>query len=592
MLSILASLLERHRHATAAVIALGLLASLAEGFGLGLLIPLVYYLGDVSNEAPASGSLGGFLASMFAGVPRDSRLPVIAAALFAIIALKAALGYSASRVGASVEVRIGHRLRQRIFDYLLTVDFRTLTTIGSARILTALHTESWRTVQAVTTLLGAVVTAGTLLVYLVLLLLISWRLTLVAAGLMIVIAIFVRSLMHGVRRLGAQVSRVNAELARRMDDGAGGIEVIRACAREDYERGRFDASSWRLSELLYRLGSLSGAVFPIYEVLAAAVLVAVVIFSARTSTTVAPLLVFVFVLYRLEPKVKELHRARLELASLEAAVRETVAMSRPDVARARETPVLPVPAIDRGILFEVVTLQYGGRGPPALADVSLELGTKSLVALVGRSGAGKSTLVRLLLRFYEPTGGRILVDGEPLSRLDPDAWRERIAVVPQRVFLFNESVHDNIAYGRLGASRDEVIEAARAAGAHEFILGLPSGYDTRIGELGIGLSGGEEQRIALARALLRRPRLLILDEATNALDSFSEHLVQRALAELRKQCLVLVIAHRMSTVEHADRIVVLDAGRIVEQGACRELLARDGLFARMYRLQEASGWTA
>jgi subfamily B ATP-binding cassette protein MsbA len=153
-------------------------------------------------------------------------------------------------------------------------------------------------------------------------------------------------------------------------------------------------------------------------------------------------------------------------------------------------------------------------------------------------------------------------------------------------------VYDNIAYGRLEASREEVIEAARAAGAHEFIMKLPSRYDTRIGECGVGLSGGEEQRIALARALLRQPELLVLDEATNALDSFSEHLVQRALAQLRKRCLVLVIAHRMSSVEHADQIVVLDAGRVVEQGSCRELLARDGLFARMYRLQEASSWLA
>jgi len=592
MLATLGSLLRRHRRAAAALIALGLLASLAEGIGLGLLIPLVHHLGDTSSRASDSGSLGGWLASLFSGVPPDTRLVMIASAIFAIIAAKAALGYAASRLGASLEVRIGHRLRQRIFDYLLTVDFPTLTSIGSARILTALHTESWRTVQAVTTLLGAIVTSGTLLIYLVLLILISWRLTLVAAGLMIVIAIFVRSLMHRVRSLGAGVSRVNAELARRMDDGAGGIEVIRAYAREDYERDRFGAASWRLGELLYRLGSLSGAVFPVYEVLAAAVLIAVVLFSARTSTAVAPLLVFVFVLYRLEPKVKELHRARLELASLEAAVRETLAMSAPDSDRGRVAGALPLAAMTTGIRFENVTLHYGGHGNAALDDVSLELGTRSLVALVGPSGAGKSTLARLLLRFYDPTGGRILVDGVPLSRLDLDAWRNRIAVVPQRVFLFNESVHDNIAYGRLGASKDEVIEAARAAGAHEFIIRLPSGYDTRIGECGVGLSGGEEQRIALARALLRRPGLLILDEATNALDSFSEHLVQQALGELRTRCLVLVIAHRMSTVEHADLIVVLDAGRVVEHGTCRELLTRDGLFARMYRLQEASSWTA
>lgn len=206
-------------------------------------------------------------------------------------------------------------------------------------------------------------------------------------------------------------------------------------------------------------------------------------------------------------------------------------------------------------------------------------------ALVGPSGAGKSTLIKLILRMYDPTKGAIYVDDYNLREMDIKSWRGRIAVVSQDVYVFDTTVRENIAYGRLEATEAEIITAAKLAEAHDFICEFPQGYDTHVGNRGIRLSGGERQRIALARAIVRNPDILILDEATNALDSISEHLIQQALETLSQDRTVIVIAHRLSTVEHADHIIVLEEGRVREQGNMECLLQRNGLYAQLYNLQ-------
>ena len=235
-------------------------------------------------------------------------------------------------------------------------------------------------------------------------------------------------------------------------------------------------------------------------------------------------------------------------------------------------------------MFDHVSFAYD-KDHEALTDFNLEVKPGQVVALVGPSGAGKSTVANLLPRFYDITGGKLTIDGVNIKDVTFSSLRQQIGLVPQETMLFNASVHDNILYGRLDASEEEVIAAAKAANAHEFIMDLPQGYDTHVGDRGNALSGGQRQRIAIARAILKNPQILILDEATSALDTESEKIVQAALDRLMEGRTAVVIAHRLSTVRNADDIVVIDHGKIVEEGTHTELLAKNGLYASLYAVQ-------
>ena len=577
----LLSFLRSHRVAAITLIVLGFLASLSEGIGIGLFIPFLQTL-DPQNAATTHDTwLGGILASLFDGVSAENRLLVIAFAIFGAVLLKALLTYATAFLFTTLSARTGHELRTRIFEEVLTVDFRVLNTVGTGRMLNALSNESWRTADAITTLLQMAITLCTLFVYVMLLLLISWKLTLVVVVLLILMAGAVRLLTNRVGSLGEKMTRANAEVASKMVDGVDGIEIIRGYGQEEYERKRFSGVSERLARLTVRTGILSGAVYPLYEVLAAAVLVTVLLTSVQTATNLAPLLVFVFLLYRVAPVVKRLEQERVDLFASEGAVAETWSIIQRQEKNYIHSGNELFERLRAGVTLDHVSYRYQSDAEPALEDVCVQIPAKGLVAIVGPSGAGKSTLVKLLLRFFDPTEGSILVDGSPITNLKLDEWRGRIAVVPQNVFLFNATVRDNIAYGALQADDEQIIAAANAAGAHDFILGLRQGYDTRLGEDGVELSGGEGQRVCLARAMIREPEILILDEATNALDGISEEFIQKALDELKQRCTVVVIAHRLATIERADQILVMDDGRLVEQGDLKQLTAQGGLFAQL-----------
>ncbi len=569
--------------ATAAIVGLGIVASAAEGIGITLFIPLVQAV------APGTGADGlpAPLARLVAWVPAERRLVVLPLVMLGAIALKNGLMFANRVLVSRVVGTAGARLRARIFDRLVTMPMAEFERADPGTLLSLVATESWRAAQAVTLCLGMLVRLCTVTVFVALLLSISWRLTLILLLGVAAVSEFVRWVAGGARAAGRDAVEANARLGERMWEALAGMRTVRAFDAVDHERRRFGAASDAVRRTFLRLDVLAGFTGPLTETLHAALVLGILVLALRDPAALPALLAFAVLVYRLQPQLHAFETERTALLGLLGAVRDVRAFveAAPDAAAApgerRPARGAPAPLRD-GVAFDHVCFRHAGEARFALDDVSFRIARGAVTAVVGASGAGKTTLLHLLCGFYEPDAGAILIDGVPLADLDPFGWRTRLGYVGQDVFLFNASIRDNIAYGRRGAGDAEIEAAARAANAHEFVAELPDGYATVVGDRGVRLSGGQRQRIALARAFVRRPELLILDEATNALDGVSEHLVQRSIDAVRGECTVVIVAHRLDTILDADHVVVLERGRVAEQGGVAALLERDGPFRRLY----------
>lgn len=591
-IKILLPLLKLYPWAIPVVIILGILSSLSEGLGISLFIPLLQSLSDSSSQLTSGNPLIGSLSRFFIKFSPENRFSVIALCIFGSIFLKSCLSYSNSILFSWVNSRISHRLRSSIFDQLLSVSYSFLEGNESGRLMNTLATETWQTSRALGVLVSLVINICTISVFVTLLLLLSWQLTLLVATILILISLTIQYITRHVKSLGKEAVQANKDLANRMWEGFGGMKLVRAFGRESYEQARFDTVSKQVRNSFLKLEMLSSVVNPLSETLSAALLLCILVVALLQEQAALPtLLTFIFILYRLQPQVKQLDGARVSLVALTSSVEDVMfLLDRSDKPYIRSGRI-PFSGLQQAIAFEAVSFRYNPLDKPALDNVSICIPRGKTTALVGPSGGGKSTLIGLICRFYDVTEGGIYVDGCSLRRLNLTTWRNRIAIVSQDIHMFSTTVRENIAYGRLEATEAEIVEAAKQANAHDFISKLPHGYKTKVGDRGIRLSGGQRQRIALARAIVRDPEILILDEATNALDSISENLIQEALKSLSHNRTVIVIAHRLSTIEQADQIFVLEEGQVVEQGNLQHLLELKGLFARLYNLQYRNALT-
>ena len=563
------------------MIILGVLTALSEGLSISLFIPLVQ-----NQMGTGSAGMIGRMTAIFQGIPAETRLLWIGLSILLCVVLKNVLGYSYSLLFQRVNASISHRLRCGIVHQLLSVSQSYLDTHDSGKLLNTLGTDTWRVSSAFAALASVIINICMTLTLSLMLLVISWKLTLITGCLLVLISQIVQRLTRHAKQLSRQATAANASLSQRMLETFHGLRLIRAFGREKHEQDRFDAASREVSKIFLKLDRISGLVHPLSEVLAASLLLGIlVVMAMRAPGQLAVSMTFLILLYRLQPRIRQLDGDRVALNALSASVEEVRnLLDETDKPYLRSGVRVPA-SIEKGIAFENVSLHYDSGKRAALEQVTCSINMGETTALVGPSGAGKSSLISLICRFYDPSSGQLLIDGIPLRELDLTWWRNQIAVVSQDIYLFNASVAENIIYGKLGATRGELLEAARKAHALDFIEELPDGFETVLGDWGLRLSGGQRQRLALARAFIRDPKILILDEATNSLDLISEKVVQDALEQFGRDRTVLIIAHRISTIEHADRVIVLDAGRVVESGSVRELLAKGGLFSRFYALQ-------
>jgi ATP-binding cassette, subfamily B, bacterial MsbA len=515
-----------------------------------------------------------------------------AALLPAAMAVRGLCDFCGAYLMNWVGLRAVMDLRVRMFEHLqrLSLDFYSGSRAGE--LMSRVTSDPQAVQQGLANVVEDIVKEPvTLVCVLGWLLYTDWKLTM--TGLVLFPICLVPIIFYGraTRKASRSAQENQADLLSVLQEAITGLRVVRAFSMEQRETEEFDKIGRRVFRQRMRVIRGRAISAPLIEMVAGLGGAMVFIYAYSVGLEGSKLIAFALGLFMLYAPVKKLSRVHLQIQETMAAADRIFHLldERPSVVES-PTP-RELPRLQRSIHFDHVRFRYGEDGA-VLNDVDLQIPAGSLVAVVGASGAGKTTLFNLVPRFYDPSTGAVRIDGVDIREVTFKSLRGQIGLVAQETFLFNDTVANNIAYGKPGAAREEIIRAATRAHAHEFISQMPQQYDTMTGDLGVKLSGGQRQRLAIARAILKNPPILLLDEATSALDTESERAVQAALDDLmwgsgQRAMTMLVIAHRLSTVQHADRIIVLDKGHVVEEGTHEELLQRSGVYKRLYELQFA-----
>ncbi|TDX59210.1 ABC transporter ATP-binding protein [Orenia marismortui] len=416
----------------------------------------------------------------------------------------------------------------------------------------------------------------------------NWRLTLLSLILFPLIGYTIDKFNKRIRKVSKRAQVKVADVSDILQETISGIRVVKSFGREDYEYKRFSKENYANFRANMKNSQLNATLTPITEFLASISFIIILWYGGgevmKAKMSPGELTGFFTLLLYITNPLKSLTRLSGTIQRALAAAERIFEIIDINPTIKDKEEAQDIDRVDGYIDFKDITFSYN-EDELALDNINLEVEPGQMVALVGASGAGKSTLVNMIPRFYDPNEGIITLDGIDIKDIKLDSLRQQIGIVPQETLLFGGTIKENILYGNLDASDEEIIQAAKTANAHDFILKFPDGYDSSIGERGAGLSGGQKQRIAIARAVLKNPQILILDEATSALDTESEALVQEALDRLMKNRTTFVIAHRLSTILDADKIVVMEKGKIVERGTHEELLAKDGVYKKLYKIQ-------
>ena len=504
--------------------------------------------------------------------------------------LRAAAPFGVRYMAEWVASHIGYDLRNRMYDHIQRLPFSYHDNAQAGQLISR-TIEDVRSIERFTGM-GVIEWARIILLMasiLVLLLLRSVPLAILSLLPMIPMLLITTNFGRRVGSYFLAVDQSLGEVSTRLQENVSGVQVVRAFAREDYENERFSQANSMLYKARVKVMTEFGKMMPTTGLLVTAGTILLLWFGGsmvlRGQLTVGELVAFNSYLLLLMSPMQQLAWLVNIAGEAEAGVQRTfeVLDTVPAIRTPENATILPM--LSGQVSFDRVCFAYASGKAAALENIDLVVPPNQIVALIGPTGSGKTSLVNLIPRFYDVSSGAVRVDGVDVREVDLVSLRRQIGIVLQTSLLFSATIRENIAYGRPDASLEEVVSAAQAAQAHEFILEMPNGYDTIVGERGVTLSGGQRQRVAIARALLMDPRILILDDSTSSVDMQTERLIQQALNTLMEGRTTFVIAHRLSTVRRADMIIVLDQGQIIERGTHIELLAQNGLYRQIYELQ-------
>jgi ABC-type multidrug transport system fused ATPase/permease subunit len=577
-----------HVRRSVAVGAITVVASVLEGVNIGLLVPLLETLdsSSSSNEHWISRITEDALGLV--GLPYT--LEAILFALGVMVVLVGALKYIRLVMAARLRVGFMFWLRSQTMKNLLKTDIAYFHREKMGDIVDTLNSQSERGGATLFAMTEIFALFWLILAYGAAAFVVSPLLTAVALGLVLVVTFTIQPHIRRASRIGSSLVQRNHDLQTSSMESLLGIRTIQYFMLERIRGQHFDEAADSVSDAHYQqdLNRTQSVLIQetfLFALVGTIVYLGVAVLSLEFTLIIAVL----FILYRMAPRITTLNMFRQAIAANMPAISAIKAImdetSRPVIVSGTKDFV----ELKVGIELRQVRFAYQTENP-VLENANFTIEKGQITALIGISGAGKSTLVDLILRFHDPVGGNILVDGVDLKEFTLESWRKSIGVVNQDIFLFNDSIFNNISMGLPDASKEQVVEAATGAFADEFIRQLPHGYDTPVGERGWNLSGGQRQRIALARAILRKPQILVLDEATSSLDAESEQLIQQYISDIRGKSTVIIVAHRLSTIETADKIVVLEDGRITDEGDWDSLLAKDAKFANYLQLQTGAAF--
>lgn len=567
---------------------LALFASITEGVSIAMLVPILE--GQSNSVIFTNVPMLGYVSNYFSGMEEVEKLQKTALILGVVLLLRGALIYIVEYLNGYIPLLIQKTLFKETYTSLINAEFSYFSEKTAGDHSNSLVDWVMRVSLLLTSYISIIQNMALMIIYIILMLSLSWKMAIIASIFSLFLFALLKTFTNNVfRKEGARLSDKSAEVAHHIYETISGMKLIKSVAAEDVMFPRYQEKLDEKIATNKKLILYQSTITPFLTTFSGIFVCFLLYFGSQLSEEdgqwISGLLIFLFVLMRLLSPISKISYAGAQITSHLFVFEQLDLFFKETALRKQASGDSPFLGIHSNIEFKDVVFNYTANGANIIQNVSLKIPAGKMVAIVGPSGSGKTTLVSLLMRFYDPQSGKILIDGKSLAQINIHDLRKKVSVVSQDIFIFNDTVANNLSFSTEGVTREDIVKAAKMSSAHEFIEDLPEGYDTKLGDRGIRLSGGQQQRIAIARAILRDPELIIFDEATSHLDTVTEQSIQKSVEVLRKDRTILVIAHRLSTIQRADLVVVLKNGTIVEQGSHNDLIALSGEYANMVKHQ-------